>query len=371
MNEFTRAPVRETFAPTTAIENVAPQVDGGRFAVKRTAGEEIVVSADCFAHGHERVACEVRYRGPGDTQWARVAMQALGNDRWSARFTVDRIGAWQYGIVCWVDHLATWREAFLRRVEADDIRVSALAGAELAAESVANADGPAREQLVGWARQLRDEQDPQRLRGLAMDDALLELAQQHAPRAGASQTVSFPAWVDRERARCGAWYEAFPRSMAAVPGTHGTFADLERNLERIARHGLRRALPAAHPPHRPHAPQGPQQRHRLGGGRRRQPLGASARARAGTPPSTPSWAQPRISGASSGRHARATWRSRSTSHSSARPTIRGSRSIPSGSGAAPTAACSTRRTRPRSTRTSTRSTSRRATGERSGRRCAR
>jgi starch synthase (maltosyl-transferring) len=248
MNDFTRSAVRETFAPTTAIENVTPQVDGGRFAVKRVAGEEIVVTSDCFAHGHERVACEVRYRGPGDTQWSRVAMEPLGNDRWSARFTVDRIGAWQYGIVCWVDHLASWREAFLRREEADDIRVAALAGAELAAESAANADGPAREQLVAWGRHLRDEPDPERLRGLALDDALLALAQQHAPRAGASQTVGYPAWVDRERARCGAWYEAFPRSMAAEPGAHGTFADLERNLERIATMGFDVLyLPPIHP----------------------------------------------------------------------------------------------------------------------------
>ncbi len=54
------AGVRETLAPSAVIESVAPQVDGGRFAVKRVVGEEIVVGADCFAHGHERVACEVR-----------------------------------------------------------------------------------------------------------------------------------------------------------------------------------------------------------------------------------------------------------------------------------------------------------------------
>ena len=50
-------------------------------------------------------------------------------------------------------------------------------------------------------------------------------------------------------------------------------------------------------------------------------------------------------------------RSRSTSPSSARPTIRTCASIPSGSATGPTARSSTPRTRPRSTRTSTRSTS--------------
>ena len=55
-------------------------------------------------------------------------------------------------------------------------------------------------------------------------------------------------------------------------------------------------------------------------------------------------------------------RSRSTSRSSARPTIPGCASTRSGSGTAPTAASSTPRTRRRSTRTSTRSTSSARTG---------
>ena len=87
------AGVRETLAPFAVVESVAPQVDGGRFAIKRVAGEEIVVEADCYAHGHEHVACEVRYRGPEDTAWRSVGMEPLGNDRWRARFTMDRIDA--------------------------------------------------------------------------------------------------------------------------------------------------------------------------------------------------------------------------------------------------------------------------------------
>ena len=37
----TRRPISEAIAPTAVVENVAPQVDGGRFAVKRVVGEEI------------------------------------------------------------------------------------------------------------------------------------------------------------------------------------------------------------------------------------------------------------------------------------------------------------------------------------------
>jgi starch synthase (maltosyl-transferring) len=248
MNDLSRAPVRDTLASFAIVEGVAPQVDGGRFAIKRVAGEEIVVTADCFAHGHERVACEVRYRGPGDTSWSAVDMEALGNDRWTGRFTVDRIGMWQYAVVCWIDHLAAWREAFLRRTDPEDLRLHAQMGSDLVAASIANAQGAAREDLVHWARMLREETDPEKLHAIAMDDSRIELAQRHAPRAGAAQSASFPAWVDRERARFSSWYEAFPRSMSAQPGRHGTLADVERHLDRIRGMGFDVLyLPPIHP----------------------------------------------------------------------------------------------------------------------------
>ena len=235
-------------APASVIEKVAPQVDGARFAVKRVVGEDIVVSADCFAHGHERVACVVRYRGPGDAKWTELEMQPLGNDRWQARFTVDRLGAWQYRVACWIDHLTSWRDGFLRRVDAEDLRIAAVAGAELVAASAANAGGAERERLEQWSQGLREQPQPERLRALATDEALLELARRHAPRSGATQTVPFPAFVDRERARFSAWYECFPRSMAAQPGAHGTFADLEARLDDIRAAGFDVVyLPPIHP----------------------------------------------------------------------------------------------------------------------------
>src|SRR5207249_11628475 len=36
------------------IESVKPQVDRGRYAIKRTPGETVVVEADIFADGHDR-----------------------------------------------------------------------------------------------------------------------------------------------------------------------------------------------------------------------------------------------------------------------------------------------------------------------------
>jgi starch synthase (maltosyl-transferring) len=54
--------------------------------------------------------------------------------------------------------------------------------------------------------------------------------------------------VDRARARFASWYELFPRSTSTIPGEHGTFADAERALPRIAQLGFDVVyLPPIHP----------------------------------------------------------------------------------------------------------------------------
>src|SRR6266496_4316438 len=49
-------------ATRVVIEHVRPEIDNGRFAIKRTAGERVDVSADIFADGHDIVAAVLRDR---------------------------------------------------------------------------------------------------------------------------------------------------------------------------------------------------------------------------------------------------------------------------------------------------------------------
>src|SRR5258705_10546583 len=48
------------------VEHVWPEIDAGRFPIKRSSGERVIVSADVFADGHDVLAGVVkyRYRGP-------------------------------------------------------------------------------------------------------------------------------------------------------------------------------------------------------------------------------------------------------------------------------------------------------------------
>src|SRR5438034_898799 len=115
------------------IENVKPQVDHGRFAIKRTPGETVVVEADVFADGHDQLRCLLRHRRAGARDWFETSMTALGNDRWRAGFIVTELGRYEYQVTAWVDAFLSWRHDFVRRSTADeaDIALALQTGAAL------------------------------------------------------------------------------------------------------------------------------------------------------------------------------------------------------------------------------------------------
>jgi hypothetical protein len=53
------------------IEHMQPQIDGGRFPVKRTVGEALFVTADVFADGHDLLD-EARYTWQGEWNYVKL-----------------------------------------------------------------------------------------------------------------------------------------------------------------------------------------------------------------------------------------------------------------------------------------------------------
>src|SRR3954453_10330022 len=51
------------------VESVRPEVDCGRFPVKRALGDQVLVEADVFADGHDAVSCELLFRFQGEADW--------------------------------------------------------------------------------------------------------------------------------------------------------------------------------------------------------------------------------------------------------------------------------------------------------------
>src|SRR5690242_8030744 len=85
-------PVQKRAPSRVVIEGVEPEIDGGRFPVKRTAGEEVVVGADIFTDGHDLLAAVLRYRHARSSDWVEVPMSDQGNDRWTGSFFVTDLG---------------------------------------------------------------------------------------------------------------------------------------------------------------------------------------------------------------------------------------------------------------------------------------
>ena len=126
--------------PRIAIDNISPAVDGGRFAAKRVIGQAVAIEADVFTDGHELLAVEALWRAVDETNWRRVAMQHLGNDRWQSAILPDRVGRYQFTVEAWWDRYGTFcRDLDLKRQAGADINVDIAEGRELLERAQARA----------------------------------------------------------------------------------------------------------------------------------------------------------------------------------------------------------------------------------------
>jgi len=238
--EADKVPVEEG-RKRVVIERVEPEVDGGRFPIKRTIGEEVVVEADIFSDGHDALSAVLLYRADSDSAWVEVPMQLLVNDRWRAAFRVTRLGRYYYSITAWIDRFQTWRRDLEKKVAAgQEVAVELLTGAQLIADAAGRASGGSAQKLRRWARSLQAQVDSEQARiDLALSDEVAALVSRYPDRGLAvTYPVDLAVVVDREKARFSSWYEMFPRSCTPEPGRHGTFRDCEAKLPYIASMGF-------------------------------------------------------------------------------------------------------------------------------------
>ena len=225
--------------PRVAIENPAPCVDDGALPVKRPVGEVVAVEVDVICDGHDKLAVALVWRGPGDQTWHEKRMHPIGNDRYAADLPLTRLGAWKYTIRAWRDAFATFRDELAKKSAAGiPVGLELREGLALVAAAEKRAPGPLKPALTSVVGQLAAADDSIRLPLLLSPEmAALMLQADDRPRAAA---LNHAVRVDAERSGAGfaAWYEVFPRSMSDDPSRHGTFADVERHLPRIAAMGF-------------------------------------------------------------------------------------------------------------------------------------
>ncbi len=235
------------------IECVTPEVDAGRFPVKRIVGDLCEIGADIYKDGHELLAGHVRYRLPSDNGWRFTPLTYVSDDdRWYATVALDRIGRWEFTVEAWTDLFGSWRSDLGKKTQAGlTIDSELLEGAALIRDTARRSKfGEGRKSLEASAAVLEDSSIPGSVRAqTAMLPELLVLMEAHfVPRDLACYGRTLSITVDRERAGFAAWYEMFPRSQTPDPDRHGTFRDATEALPRIAELGFDVLyLPPIHP----------------------------------------------------------------------------------------------------------------------------
>ncbi len=178
------------------IQDVQPQVDCGRYPVKRSVGDTLEVSATIFRDGHDLLGATIRYKPIAASRWKESQLEPLGNDRWAGSFDLDACGRWCFRIEAWVDRVASFQDEIRRKVEGgqEDLTSELAEGAVLLARE-----------------------------SLTVDEALAAPVGDRHDRVW-SQTLEVD--VDRALARFGSWYELFPRSWGGFDGVRRVLPQL-------------------------------------------------------------------------------------------------------------------------------------------------
>ena len=252
-------PLAQHVPSRVVIEGIDPEVDAGRFPVKRTVGETVVIGADIHTDGHDLISATLKYRhlpaagsvgtgsvgksstGKGSTAqaeagaWTEAPMTALVNDRWTGTLPLEQPGWYEFTIQAWIDWFATWRRDLIKKTDAgQNVETELVEGAAMVRRSASGATKADAAWLNTQAERLEAGNQTQRV-AVALDPALLTLMETYVDRRyGITYDRPLRIWAERERARFGSWYELFPRSCADEPGQHGTFADVEKRLGYIA-----------------------------------------------------------------------------------------------------------------------------------------
>jgi len=169
---------------------VRPQVDAGRYPVKRAVGDEVVVEADVFADGHDAVQAELLFKFAQDKSWKSVPMEFRYNDHWVASFRVEKLGRYQYTVRGWTDPFLTWQRDLVKRRDAgQDLTIDLQIGAQILGSEIPD-----------YEAAMAIEGPPPENSGVVTYEKNLEVV------------------VDPVRARFSSWYEVFPRSFGGLRG---------------------------------------------------------------------------------------------------------------------------------------------------------
>ncbi|MCS6843830.1 MAG: alpha-1,4-glucan--maltose-1-phosphate maltosyltransferase [Caldilineales bacterium] len=239
--------------PRVIIEAIKPQIDCGRFPIKRVVGEKVVVTADIYKEGHDVLAAVVKYRPVGAAEWQEAPMRFVDNDRWQGEFTVTQLGRYEYTIEGYAERYLSWVDEITKKnLPGANLTSELLEGVAVLRRSLPLAQGADQARLAEIIAQLEaaiQAGDQAYAIELGTSSLTRSLMLKYPDRSeGYEHRPYLQVVVTRPKARFAAWYEFFPRSQGTVPGKHGTLQDSIRRLPDIKAMGFDVVyLPPIHP----------------------------------------------------------------------------------------------------------------------------
>ncbi len=217
------------------IEDVQPQVDCGRYPVKRETGDGVEVTADIFRDGHDLLVAVVQHRRAGEERWSEATMEHVDNDRWRGAFTVPDNTTYEYRVAAFPDYHGSWLDEVHKKLAANvDIASELIEGIHIIQELRTRAgerDLAILDGAIADAESARSQAGS--VEALNSGPLLDVIARLRSRRGGTYSEPTLTVTVDRVAARFAAWYSMFPRSAGTEPDRSATFADVERQLPRI------------------------------------------------------------------------------------------------------------------------------------------
>lgn len=221
------------------IQNVKPQLDHGVYFIKRIVGQEVNVSADVLADGHDALGCSLNFKHESDQKWSEVRMNSHTYDEFFASFKVEKQGFYNYQIEAWIDYALNWQHGTTRKIQDHQMVKSELLEGALFCKALLKRSSKEEKKFLEIAiATFEDEKKYNFALDIAQSSELHQIFLKYPTKTLSNKSPELQVYVDRKKALFSTWYEFFPRSASSVEGKHGTFKDCEKLLPRIAEMGF-------------------------------------------------------------------------------------------------------------------------------------
>ncbi|KYG63797.1 hypothetical protein AZI86_13315 [Bdellovibrio bacteriovorus] len=236
------------------IDRVLPEIDSGKFAIKRYIDEEIKITAHLLVHGHDLPKGRLWYRHETEKNYTKVDLVSKGNDEWEASFKPKKLGRYLCKIEAAKDSFTTWTTDLKKRINAQqDIKVDLQIGESIIKHTWRHTPQGKHKDILGEALRTIGTWSSEKSQ---TPKTILNFFSSPVLEAAMNEFFENPVWYDHELpiqvepllARYSSWYEFFPRSTVSKDIPHGTFKMAQDRLNYIKDMGFNVVyFPPIHP----------------------------------------------------------------------------------------------------------------------------